>query len=99
ALATGSLLLADEVHVAGLVSDRLDGERVNQEARRGEVALGGVLDGLLELLAVEVELLDRERSDDRPERAFENILDDGIDLLLLGVQEPLRGVPDRLVVG
>ena len=66
---------------------------------RREVALGGVLDGLLELLAVEVELLDRQRADDRAQRALEDVLDDRVDLLLLGFEEPLGGVPDRLVVG
>ena len=99
ALAAGGLLLADQVHVAGLVADRLDRERVDLEAGRREVALGRVLDGLLELLAVEVELLDRQRADDRAERALEDVLDDRVDLLLLGLEEALGGVPDRLVVG
>ena len=74
-------------------------KRVDLEAGRREVALGRVLDGLLELLAVEVQLLDRERADDRAERALEDVLDDRVDLLLLGVEEALGGVPDRLVVG
>ena len=68
--AAGGLLLADQVHVAGLVADRLDRERVDLETGRRKVALGGVLDGLLELLAVEVELLDGQRADDRPQRAL-----------------------------
>ena len=98
-LATRRLLLADELHVARLVTDRLDRERIDLEPGRREVALGGVLDGLLELLPVEVQLLDRERADDRPEGALQHILDDRIDLLLLGLEEPFGGVPDRLVVG
>ena len=98
-LPAGRLLLADQVHVAGLVADRLDRERVDLEPGRGEVALGGVLDGLLELHSIEVQLLDRERADDRPERTLEDVLDDRVDLLLLGVEEALGGVSDRLVVG
>ena len=80
ALAAGRLLLADQLHVAGLVADGLDRERVDLEARRREVALGRVLDGLLELLAVEVELLDGQRADDRAQRALEDVLDDRVDL-------------------
>ena len=99
ALAAGRLLLADELHVARLVADRLDRERVDLEAGRREVALGGVLDGLLELLAVEVELLDGQRADDRAERALEDVLDDRVDLFLARLEEAFGGVADRLVVG
>jgi hypothetical protein len=99
ALAASRLLLADELHVTRLVADGLDGERVDLQAGRGEVALGRVLDGLLELLAVEVELLDGERADDRAQRALEHVLDDGVDGLLLGLEEPFRRVADGLVVG
>jgi hypothetical protein len=52
----------------------------------------------LELLAVEVELLDRQRPDDRAEGSLEDVLDDRIDLFLLGIEEPLCGVANRLVV-
>ena len=45
------------------------------------------------------ELLDRQRADDRPERALEDVLDDRVDLLLGRLEEALGGVPDRLVVG
>ena len=99
ALAAGRLLLADQVHVAGLVADRLDRERVDLEAGRREVALGGVLDRLLELLPVEVELLDGQRADDRPERALEDVLDDRVDLRPPALEEALGGVADRLLVG
>src|SRR4029078_4508804 len=78
---------------------RLDRERVDLEAGRREVALGRLLDGLLELLAVEVELLDGQRPDDRPERTLEDVLDDRIDRVVLRFQEALGGVPDRLLVG
>ena len=96
-LAAGRLLLADEVHVADFVADRLDREVVDRQARGREVALGRALDLLLELLAVVVELLDRERADDRPEGPLEDVLDDRLDLVL-AVDEPLGGVADRLVV-
>ena len=96
-LAAGRLLLADEVHVADLVADRLDREVVDRQARRREVGLGGALDLLLELLAVVVELLDGQRADDRAERALEDVLDDRLDLLV-AVLEPLGGVADRLLV-
>jgi hypothetical protein len=96
-LAAGRLLLADKLHVPRLVADRLDRERVDLEAGCREVALGGVLDGLLELLAVEVELLDGERADDRAQRALEDVLDDRVDLLLLCLEEALCGVADRFV--
>ena len=99
ALATGGLLLADQVHVARLVADRLDREGVDLEPGRREVALGRVLDGLLELHPVEVELFDRQRADDRAERAFEDVLDDRVDLGFLGLEEALGRIPDRLVVG
>ena len=66
---------------------------------RREVALGGVLDGLLELHPVEVQLLDGQRADDRAERALEDVLDDRVDLLLLRLEEAFGGVADRLVVG
>ena len=59
--------------------------------------LGRALDLLLELLAVVVELLDRQRADDRPERALEDVLDDRLDLVV-AVQEPLGRVADRLLV-
>ena len=99
ALAAGGLLLADQLHVARLVANRLDRERVDLEAGRGEVTLRRFLDGLLELLPVQVQLLDRERADDRPEGALQDVLDDRIDLVLRCLEEPLGGVPDRLVVG
>ena len=99
ALAAGRLLLADELHVARLVADRLDRERVDLEAGRREVALGRVLDGLLELHPVEVEFLDGQRADDRAERAFEDVLDDGVDLFLARIEEAFRGIADGLVVG
>ena len=96
-LAAGRLLLADEVHVADLVADRLDREVVDRQAGRREVGLGGALDLLLELLAVVVELLDGQRADDRAQRALEDVLDDRLDLLV-AVEEPLGGVADRLLV-
>jgi hypothetical protein len=65
AFAAGGLLLTDEFHVTGLVADRLDGERVDLQPRRGEVSLRRVLDGLLELLPIEVQFLDGQRPDDR----------------------------------
>ena len=43
ALAAGRLLLADEVHVADLVADRLDREVVDRQAGRGEVGLARAL--------------------------------------------------------
>ena len=98
-LAASRLLLADELHVPGLVPDRLDGERVDLEAGRGEVALGRVLDGLLELHAIEVQLLDGQRADDGPEGSLQHVLDDRVDLLLLGVEESFGGVANRLVIG
>ena len=97
--ATGRLLLADQLHVAGFVADRLDRERVDLQARGREVATGGVLDGLLELLAVEVELLDGQRPDDRTERALEDVLDDRVDLVVACLEEAFGRVADGLVVG
>ena len=97
ALAAGRLLLPDQVHVADFVADRLDREVVDREAGRRQVALGGALDLLLELLAVVVELLHGERADDRAERPLEDVLHDRLDLIL-AVDEPLGGVADRLVV-
>ena len=97
ALAAGGLLLADEVHVADLVADRLDREVVDRQAGRREVAPGGALDLLLELLPVVVQLLDGQRADDRAERALEDVLDDRVDLVL-ALHEPLGGGPDGLLV-
>src|SRR4029450_9237779 len=74
ALPASRLLLPDELHVARLIADRLDRERVDLQAGRREVALGGVLHVLLELLSIEVELLDCQRADDRPERALKDVL-------------------------
>ena len=97
-LATGRLLLTDQVHIPGLVADRLDRERIDLQAGRRQVALGGILDSLLELHPVQVQFLDGERAHDGAQGAFQNVLDDGIDRFLLGLQEALGGVADGLVV-
>ena len=97
ALASGRLLLADEVHVPDLVADRLDREVVDGETGGREVAPRGALDLLLELGPVVVELLDGEGADDRAERALEDVLDDRVDLVL-ALHEPLGCGADRLLV-
>ena len=98
ALAAGGLLLADQLHVARLVADGLDRERVDLQSGRGEVARGRVLDGLLELLAIEVQLLDGQRAHDRAKGALEHVLDDRVDRVLVGLEEAFGGVADGLVV-
>ena len=95
---TGELLLAEQLDVVRLVGEALDRERVDLQAAGREVALGRVLHLLEELLAIADQLLDRQRADDRAQRSFEHVLDDRVDLLGLGVEEPLGGVPERLDV-
>ncbi len=63
-----------------------------------EVALRRVLHLLQQLLAVADQLLDRQRADDRSQRTLEDVLDDGVDLLGLGVEEALGRVAQRLDV-
>ena len=98
ALDDGKVLLAEQPDVVRLVGETLDGEGVDLEARGRQVALGGVLHLLEQLLAVADQLLDGQGADDGAQRALEHVLDDGVDLLVLGVQEALGGVPQRLHV-
>ena len=91
-------LLAEELDVVRLVGEALDGERVDLQAAGGEVALGRVLHLLEQLLAVADELLDGQRADDRPERSFQHVLDDRVDLFWLGVEESLCGIAQRFDV-
>ena len=90
------LLLAEKLDVPGLVVDGLDRERVDQQAAGCEVALGGVLDLLLQLLTVHDQFLDRQPADDRPQAPFQHVLHDRVDVLVPGVEETFRRVAQRL---
>ena len=90
------VLLAQLLDVALRVADACDRERIDVDAARLEVAARGLRDGLLEAVAVGDELLDRQRSGDRTERALEHLLDHGLDLAVRLADEPLGGGPQTL---
>src|SRR5262249_29561042 len=85
-------LLPEQFYVVRLIGKALDGKGVDLQAARGQVAFGRVLHLLQQLLTVADELLDRQRAHDRAQRAFEDVLDNGVHLLGLGVEESLRRV-------
>jgi hypothetical protein len=86
--------VAQVVHVVG---DVLDLEGVEHESLAGQRRLRLVGDALREGRAVADDLLHRQRSDDRAQRAREGLLRERLDLLLLA-EEALGGGADRVLV-
>jgi hypothetical protein len=94
----GLVRRAHRVDVAAAhVVDRLDLQRVHQQADLGHLALGGVEHRLGQLLPLGDDLLDRHRADDRAQVAGEDPPGQHRHLVLVG-QEALPGVDDGLRV-
>ena len=88
----GGGLLAQGVNVAGLVGDVGDVDVDEAQADLLELALHVAGDGLQELVAVGIDLLDVHGGDDQAELAEDDVLGQLLDLLELQAQQALGGV-------
>ena len=98
ALDLGDARLAQRLEVAVLVADVADGEGVDAQPHVGEVAGRDLLHLLRELVAVLVDVLDRQRAEDGAQVALHRLQRDLGDLLRApcrGSARPRRGARPR----